>query len=142
MLSESDRVLSDAERCEELVRPRNKVAYSLVANDAVSHGISNPHHHWLSLVSILGAGTPQGELCICHSHKLRVRFVLRVNEVLNLGHGELTNTQKTLARRDFISEAEANLCSGKRCPTIVKFDQSTEVDEDALGGLWAQIALE
>jgi hypothetical protein len=34
----------------------------------------------------------------------RMRFLFRVNEMLNLGHCELTNTQQALSRTDLVTE--------------------------------------
>ena len=60
--------------------------------------------------------------------------------MLDLGHRELTHAQKTLSRRDLISEAHTDLSGSKRHPAIVELDQAAEVDKDSLGCLWAQEA--
>jgi len=61
--------------------------------------------------------------------------------VFNLGHGELTDAEKTLTRRNLVAETHANLGGSEGETAIVVLDEAAEVNEHALGSLGAQVAL-
>lgn len=73
--------------------------------------------------------------------KLEVVFVVRVYEVLNLCHLELTDAQETLFGMDFIPETQSNLRTCKRHSSIIELIQSSEIQKDPLRRLRSQISL-
>lgn len=67
-------------------------------------------------------------------------FVQWIYEMFDLRHLKFSHSQETLFWTDFISETETELGTSKRHSSIIKFDQSSEVEEDALGCFGSQIA--
>lgn len=65
-------------------------------------------------------------------------LVVRVHEVLDLGHRELSHSQKALLRVDLVTETQTDLGSRERHFTVVIVKKSSKVDEDTLSGLWAE----
>jgi len=65
-------------------------------------------------------------------------FVIRVNEVLNLSHGEFSNSEQTLLGMDFISVTKSNLGCSERHSAIVELQKSSEIDEDTLSSFWPE----
>lgn len=70
--------------------------------------------------------------------EFRVRLVGRVNEMLNFSHLELSDSQKSVPRSDFVTETQTNLGRGKRHSSTVVFQQFAEVNEDSLSGFRSQ----
>lgn len=50
----------------------------------------------------------------------------------------IPNSQQTRSRTDLISECISDLCRGKWEFALVKVEQSLEIDEDTLSGLWSK----
>lgn len=73
--------------------------------------------------------------------ELGVRLVRRIHKVFNFGHGEFSDAQKTLPRRNLIPETHADLSRRKGHPAIVILDESTEIYKDTLGSLRTQVTL-
>lgn len=61
--------------------------------------------------------------------------------MLNFCHSELADSQKTLARGNFIPEPHANLSCCKGHPAVVVLNQAAEVNEDTLSCFRSQVAL-
>lgn len=80
-------------------------------------------------------GGEQRELEISNSCELVMVLILRIHEMLNLSHGELSHSEKTLLRVDFVPEAKTNLSSSEWHSAIVEVNQSSEVNEDTLSSL-------
>jgi len=93
MLSEPDSLALDAERCKEEEGTCDEVSNSLVTHDAIANSVTHSHHDWVSLVVVLSDGAPKWKFKISNSHELGMRFVLGVNEMLDLSHRELTDTK-------------------------------------------------
>jgi len=141
MLAEANRLGFDTKGAQEQVSSGNEVANSLVANNAVCDCVAHGHHHGCSLTIVLSNGTPKRQFSVSNGAEFRVRLIGWVNEVLNLGHRELSHAQETLTRRNLIAEAKTDLGGGHWEATIVVFDQSAEVDEHALSSLRSEISL-
>ena len=141
MLSEADGGGLDSDGAQELEGSGDEVTNGLVANDSVSDGLTDLHHCGLSFVSILRGGAPERKLDLGDLEELLVRLIVGVNEVLDLSHGELSDTEESLTRRDFITETKANLGGSEGHAAIVELDQSAEVDEDTLGSLGTKVTL-
>jgi len=60
--------------------------------------------------------------------------------VLDLGHGELSNSEETLSRRDLVSERSTDLSGGEGDSTVVEFEESSKVDEVTLGGFGSEVS--
>lgn len=141
MLSEANRLAADADATEEQESASHEVADGLVTNKATADSLANRHLGNCTIASILLSSTPQGKLSRGDIDELGMALVLGIDKVLDLSHGELTDTKETLAGRDLVTEAEANLGSCEGQTTIVELDEAAEVDEHTLGGLGAKIAL-
>lgn len=61
--------------------------------------------------------------------------------MLDFSHSELSYSEESLARRDLIPKAEADLCRGEGHATIVELNKTSEVDKDALGSLRTKVSL-
>ena len=64
-------------------------------------------------------------------------FVIRIYKVLNFCHSKFSNSQKSLLRMDFISEAKTNLSSSEWHTAIIIVKKTPEVDEYTLSSLGA-----
>lgn len=81
-------------------------------------------------------------LDIFYALEFRVVLVCRIQKVLDFSHGELSHSDEARAGRDLVSEGVADLGAGKGQSTLVELQQALEIDKDALGRLWAEVALE
>ena len=79
------------------------------------------------------------ELQVSYFLKLGVFFFLRVVEIFNFSHWEFSTSQETTSRVDLISKAKTYLGPTKWKTTVIIFQHSLEIHENALGGLWSQI---
>ena len=61
-----------------------------------------------------------------------------VAEVLDLSKWELAHSDQARSRRDLVSERVPDLSRREGKSALVELEQSFEVDEDALRGLWAK----
>mgnify|MGYP001626740577 CR=1 FL=1 len=122
MLAEADSFSLDTKRGQEQESPCDEVTNSLVANNATCDSLANLNHDWVSLVVLLSRGTPEGKLDVGNIAELGVRFVLRIDEMLDLGHGELSYAQESLTRRDLVSETKTDLGRCEGSATIVVFN--------------------
>ena len=60
----------------------------------------------------------------------------------HFGHAKLTDSEQFLVRVNLVSERSANLGGCERHSPVVVFDELPKVDEDSLGRLWSQVAVE
>lgn len=65
----------------------------------------------------------------------------RVDKVLDFGHEEFAHAQKTGTRGDFVTEGFAYRSGGERHSLLVELEEFLEIEELALGGFWAKVAL-
>lgn len=70
--------------------------------------------------------------------EFRVIFVAWIAEMLDFSHGEFTDTNQTGTRRNLITECISNLRGSKRQFALIEFQQSFEIDENALSRLRAE----
>jgi len=139
VLSESDCLRPDTNTCEEEVRSSEEVTQSFALQSAFLDRLSDCELQACGLDAVLLVlCREKWQLHVSDRVKLGVRGILRVIEVLNLAHGELTDTQEALSWRNLVSETSSDLCSGEGHPSIIVLDESAEVDKDTLGSLWPQ----
>ena len=69
-----------------------------------------------------------------------MRLIVRVDEVLDLGHAELPHPQQTVPRCYLVAKAEAYLGSGERHALLIVVEQPPEVHKQPLSSLWPQVA--
>ncbi len=93
-------------------------------------------HFFCRLAIHLVTGREQGQFEVCILGKLRTGLVFGIDEIFNLRHRELANTNYTSTWADFIAERWADLCSTKRQLSLVELEKSLEVDKNALSCLW------
>ncbi len=68
-------------------------------------------------------------------------LVLWVDEVFNFSHRKLAHAEETCARRDFVTERAPDLSRREWHAPVVEFEQAREIEEVALRGLGAEVAL-
>ena len=69
-----------------------------------------------------------------------VAFVLRVNKVLNFCHLELTHSDQTVSRSNFVPKSKTNLSSSERQSSSVELEQLVEINEHSLCCFRTQIS--
>lgn len=98
-------------------------------------GLADRHLLELSPALLLNTLGQEHDLDIADLVEPSVRLLLRVDEMLDLGHRELADAEETLPRSNLVTERTTNLGRGKRHPAVVEFKQAREVDKVALSRL-------
>lgn len=118
-----------------------EVTQSLVVDEASLNGLADGHIGGLGATRQLDVAVKQGHLNVLDLVEAGVLLAtLRVDVVLNLSHEELTDTQKTGARRNLVTERLANGGRGEGHALLVELEQLLEVQELTLGSLGAKVA--
>jgi len=86
----------------------HEVADCLVVHQPLRHGLADGFDHELARAQ-LRRPVEQLELHVGHLVKRRVRLVVGVDKVLNLGHTELAHSKETAAGRNLVAEPEPDL---------------------------------
>mmetsp|Transcript_17757 Transcript_17757/g.39759 ORF Transcript_17757/g.39759 Transcript_17757/m.39759 type:complete len:303 (+) Transcript_17757:1137-2045(+) len=123
---------------EEEISPSDVVPERLVSDLAALHSVPQLADHG-GLHAELLCRREEKQLKVCHLHELRMRLVARLDEILNLGLGELALTNQTGARCDLITEGLADLRDTKRHISRVLLQAELKIQEDTLGGLWPEV---
>ena len=141
VLTEADLGLVDTDLLEEEVDASKEVAEGLVVNNLLLNSLANGHLGDSGLARELDVAVKKGELDVGN---LVEPFVLLVaggiNKVLDLGHQELADTEKTTAGGDLVTVGLANGGRSEGHVAGVVLEELGEVEELALGGLGAQVA--
>lgn len=104
----------------------------------LSDSIPNRHLLQLRLSLLLNILRQQHDPNLLNLLKPRMRLLVRVDEMLDLGHGELSNSKETLPGGDLVSERPTNLGRGERNTTVVELEQTGKVDKVTLGSLGSE----
>jgi len=141
VLTETELGKINTQLLKEEVDASQEVAESLVVNDALLHSITDRLLDKGGLAGQLGVAVQKGELDVLDLVEAVVLLVpLGINEVLDLSHEELTDTEQTGTRGDFVTVGLANGGRGEGHVASVELQQLGKVEELALGGLGAQVA--
>jgi len=142
VLTEAHFGVVDTEFEEEVLDAHDEVAQGLVVNDLVLDGFADRHDFSFFAAGQLGVPVQEGEFCVFDILEA-VMFLagLGVDVVFDLGHEELADSQQTLSRGDLVSEGLANGGGGKGHLLLVELEELLEVEELALGRLWAEVAV-
>lgn len=68
--------------------------------------------------------------------------MLWVNEMLNFGHSEFSDSQKSRSWVKLVSKTKSNLSDGHWHSTVVVLEHLSEVNKHTLSSLWSKITLE
>lgn len=142
VLSESESVGVDTNLDQEQVDSSKEVTQSLVINETRVDGLTDSHLLDVGLTGGLDVLGQESQLDVSHLVESSVVLVKRVDVVLNLGHGELSDSQQTGSRRNLVSERLTDGGGGKGHLGVVAVQQLVEVEELTLGSLGSQEALE
>mmetsp|Transcript_70798 Transcript_70798/g.147491 ORF Transcript_70798/g.147491 Transcript_70798/m.147491 type:complete len:356 (-) Transcript_70798:96-1163(-) len=141
MLPEPEALLLDASEEEKLGGACDEVTERLVGDNLVSHRLANGHaHHRLALQ--LHGRRQHLQLHVSDGGELGKGLVAGLHEELDLRLGELALADKATSRRDLVTVALADLGDAKGHLVRVLLCTELVVEEDALRGLRAQVALE
>jgi hypothetical protein len=140
MLSKSDtfRLATDSE--QEVVGPDDEVGQGLVVDDALLDGLTDAHVDGLAVRDLVFSGE-EGESLVFVVLELAKGLVLRVDEVLDFGEGELSDPEETGPGGDFVSEAETDLGTTEGDATAVVLEEVSEVNEHALSSFGSKETL-
>lgn len=94
----------------------------------------------LACGSLLVDSGEQWYLHVFHAAELGVGFVIRIHEMLNFSHSELTDSKETLLGVNFVTEAETDLGCCEGHAAVVEVEEAAEVYEDTLGCLGSEEA--
>lgn len=141
VLTEADLGLIDTDLLEEEVDASKEVAEGLVVDNLLLDSLANGHLGDSGLARELDVAVEKGELDVSDFMEPLVLLVAGgVNEVLDLGHQELADTEKTTAGGNLVTVRLANGGRGEGHVAGVVLEELGEVEELALGGLGAQVA--
>ncbi|KAF3806253.1 putative glycine--tRNA ligase [Colletotrichum gloeosporioides] len=142
VLAEADLCHVDTDLGQEQVDAGEEVAEGLVVDDLVLDGVANLHLAHVGLARELGVAVEQGELDVLDLDEAGVLLAaLGVDKVLNLGHEELADSQQATSRGNLVSVGAADGGGGEGHLLHVEVEKLGKVEELALGGLGAQVAL-
>lgn len=137
VLSKSDQRFVDSDFCQKLVRSAHEVSEGFVIDDLFLNCLADSHILEGSLFSLVLSGKEwQFEVSVVF--EFFMGFVCGVDEILDFGHLEFSAADKLVARSDFVPETQPNLCCSERKFVAVLFQESWEVEEDALCRLWSK----
>ena len=141
VLSEPDAIWGDTTQNQEMVSPGHEVSQGLIVNDFLPNCFLKSHlPNYHSIPSNLVLFREQWELKVLHLVELGVLFAFWIHEVFDLSHSKLSDSEQTLLRMNFVSEANTDLSSSEWHSSIVEVKQPSEVNEYTLGRLWSQEA--
>jgi hypothetical protein len=133
MLAEADALSRDTNANEELIGSGHEIGKGFIVDDLGRNSFRQRQiFDNLSFYGKLVFGREKGQLHFSYAVELVVALVLGINEVLDLSHSELSDSQEPLLGMDFVTEAETDLSSGEWHAAVVEVNQSSKVDEDAL----------
>ncbi|KAH3663851.1 hypothetical protein OGAPHI_005254 [Ogataea philodendri] len=142
VLSESESVRVDTDLDQEQVDSGQKVSQGLVVHHSGTHSLANGDFGGLCRTLLLDLFWPESELDVLDGLEPGVALVERIHKVLDLGHQELSHTQKSRSWRNLVSERLSNGGRSKRHLLVVGVQQLGKVQKLALGGLWTQVTLQ
>lgn len=129
----------DSYLLEEQEDSGQEVSKSLVINYFALYSLSDADPLELLHCLLVGSAVKR-QLDVSNALELGVSFVLRIHEVLNLSHLELTHSHQTISRSNLVSESETNLRSCEGQTTSVEFEQLGKVNEHSLCSLGTKIS--
>mmetsp|Transcript_21214 Transcript_21214/g.46792 ORF Transcript_21214/g.46792 Transcript_21214/m.46792 type:complete len:208 (-) Transcript_21214:580-1203(-) len=141
MLPEAQLLLVHPRKDEECLSPDHEVRQGLVVDDALGHSITHLPPCRIFRRKLL-LGVEERERHIRNRCELRVRLALRIDEVLDLSLSELALPGQASAGSDLVSEGSSDLRNAERKAVRVLLAAVLVVQEDALGRLRPQIALQ
>jgi hypothetical protein len=106
------------------------------------NGLPDAHLRQFRLPLDLDVLVEQHELDVLDLVEPGVALVLRVDKVLDLGHGELSDSKETLLGRDLVSEGATDLGGRKGDSAVVEVEETGKVDKVALGGFGSEVTEE
>mmetsp|Transcript_11467 Transcript_11467/g.12980 ORF Transcript_11467/g.12980 Transcript_11467/m.12980 type:complete len:237 (+) Transcript_11467:836-1546(+) len=138
VLTEPKALALDSAGQEEELRAGHVVPERLIVHHASRHCFSDGDFPALLLASLIGL-REQRHFHVGDRLEAVMGLLVRVHEMLNFSHHELPHAKKPGAGGNLVPEPETDLCSGERHLARVVLQQATEVREDPLSCLGAQI---
>lgn len=139
VLSESDVVWVNSDLDQELVGSVEEVSHGLIADQVLLDGFSEFSVNSLSDVVQLVVSAPEWKFLIGDLSEFAVVGLLGVEEILDLSHIELSNSEEFSLWGDLVSESESDLCGSEWQSSSNLLLELIEVDEHTLGRFWSQI---
>lgn len=141
VLTEAHLRQVDTDLLQEEVDSGQEVSQSLVVNKTLLNGLANRNLSGLSSARQLGIAVEENKLDILNLMESAVLLAtLGVDEVLNLGHEELTNSQQTGSGGNLVSVRLADRGGSERHGALVELQKLSKVEELTLGSLGTQVA--
>lgn len=139
VLSESDVVWVDSDLDQELVGSVEEVSHGLIADQVLLDGFSESSVDSLSDVVQLVVSAPEWEFLVGNLSEFAVVGLLGVEEILDLSHIELSNSEEFSLWGDLVSESESDLGGSEWQSSSNLLLELIEVDEHTLGRFRSQI---
>lgn len=118
----------------------DEIGKGLIVNNALFDSLADCHFNGLTIASLVVSGE-EGEDLVFIVLEFGEGLVLWVNEVLNFGEGEFSDSEETRSGGDFVSETETDLGTTEGNTTTVVFEEVSEVDEHTLGSFRSEVTL-
>lgn len=139
VLSESDVVWVNSDLDQELVGSVEEVSHGLIADQVLLDGFSESSVDSLSDVVQLVVSAPEWEFLVGNLSEFAVVGLLGVEEILDLSHIELSNSEEFSLWGDLVSESESDLGGSEWQSSSNLLLEFIEVNEHTLGRFWSQI---
>lgn len=142
VLSESESLGVDTNLDQEQVDSSNEVTESLVVDQSGLNGLADGKGLDVGLTGRLDVLGEESELDVLDLVESVVVLVEGIDKVLDLSHGELSDSQKARSGGNLVSERLADGGRGKGHLGVVAVKELVEVEELSLGSLGPKEALE
>lgn len=137
--TESGRINTDADKEEG--DPSEEVTQGLVVYGLVPDSLTDRDFCDVGLASTLDVLWKETEFDVLNFVEAYVILLQRVDVVLDLSHGELSDSEQTGAWRDLVPKRTTDLGGSKGDLAVIEGEETVEVEEMALSGLWSEVAV-